>query len=79
MQKKTSEKIIGLGWEVLPHPQYWPCMAPSDFHLFRSIQHFLSGNQFEKVHDVQNASSIYFAKKLILLIIRSCIENFHSR
>ncbi|GFY17905.1 histone-lysine N-methyltransferase SETMAR [Trichonephila clavipes] len=33
-ERKTLEKINGLGWEVLPHPPYSPDIVPTDFHLF---------------------------------------------
>ena len=29
------------GWEVLAHPPYSPHFAPSDYHLFRSMQNSL--------------------------------------
>ncbi|KOC67012.1 Histone-lysine N-methyltransferase SETMAR [Habropoda laboriosa] len=33
----TRQKLLELGWDVLLHPPYSPDLAPSDFHLFRSI------------------------------------------
>lgn len=36
----TRQKIAELGWEILTHPQYSPDLAPSDFHLFLSLQNF---------------------------------------
>jgi histone-lysine N-methyltransferase SETMAR len=44
----TEQKIRELGWEVLPHPPYSPDMAPTDYHLFRSLQHYLNGKEYEK-------------------------------
>jgi len=61
--KITQQKIRDLGWEVLPHPPYSPDIAPSDYHLFRSLQHFLSGKIFRDTHEVETALSEYFASK----------------
>ena len=33
----TKITIHELGWEVISHPLYSPDLAPSDFHLFRSL------------------------------------------
>ena len=43
---KTMEHIVKLGWTVLPHPSYSPDLAPSDFHLFRSMKDGLCGQHF---------------------------------
>ncbi|CAK1553161.1 unnamed protein product [Leptosia nina] len=76
--RRTLEKINELGWEVLPHPPYSPDVAPSDFHLFRALQHFLSGKTFANLDDIQNAISRYFAEKPINFY-RSGIENLLTR
>ena len=34
----TQQKLRELGWEVLMHPPYNPDLAPSDYHLFRSLK-----------------------------------------
>ncbi|KAG5344031.1 SETMR methyltransferase, partial [Acromyrmex charruanus] len=39
----TRQKLRKLGWEVLMHPPYSPDIAPSDYHLFRSLQTSLNG------------------------------------
>jgi len=39
----TRQKLRELGWEVLMHPPYSPDVAPSDYHLFRSLQNSLNG------------------------------------
>lgn len=46
--RKSMETINSLdGIELLPHPPYSPDVAASDFHLFRSMSHFLRGRCFE--------------------------------
>ncbi|GFW78835.1 histone-lysine N-methyltransferase SETMAR [Trichonephila clavipes] len=72
------EKINGLGWEVLPHPPYSPDIAPTDFHLFRSMQHFLTNKTFQNLDGMKNATSRYFTEKPIDFY-RSGIENLHTR
>lgn len=44
---QTRQKLIQLGWDVLPHSPYSPDLAPSDFHLFRSMQNFLNGKKID--------------------------------
>jgi len=38
--------MMTIFYEVLPHPPYSPDLAPSDFHLFGSLQEFLGGQYF---------------------------------
>jgi hypothetical protein len=42
----TKAAIQELDWEILPHPPYSPDLAPSDYHLFRSLSNNLRGVSF---------------------------------
>jgi histone-lysine N-methyltransferase SETMAR len=44
--KIVRQKITDLSWELLHHPPYSPDMAPTDYHLFRSLQNHLTGKKF---------------------------------
>jgi [histone H3]-lysine36 N-dimethyltransferase SETMAR len=59
----TRQKIAELGWEILPHPAYSPDLAPSDFHLFRSLQNFLNSKKFKNEEDVSQALLAFFDSK----------------
>lgn len=51
--KSVKETLLGFGWEVLPHPAYSPDLTPSDYHLFRSMQHALGDTHFSNYAEVQ--------------------------
>jgi histone-lysine N-methyltransferase SETMAR len=60
----TKEKLEDLqGIEVLPHPAYSQDLAPSDYHLFRSLAHFPSGRQFVNANDLETGCREFFASK----------------
>ncbi|KAF2347450.1 hypothetical protein FHG87_021794 [Trinorchestia longiramus] len=59
----TREKLLQLGWEVLSHPPYSPDLAPSDFHLFRSLQNSLNRKEFDSDEDVKSFLDIFFTNK----------------
>ncbi|XP_054158390.1 histone-lysine N-methyltransferase SETMAR-like [Oppia nitens] len=59
----TRQKLETLEWEVMPHPPYSPDIAPSDYHLFRSLQHFLDGKRFNNKESVETAINDYLANK----------------
>ena len=40
--KSVKKTLLTLDWDVLPHPAYSPDIAPSDYHLFRSMQNAMS-------------------------------------
>lgn len=59
----TRKKIAELGWEILSHPPYSPDLAPSDYHLFLSLQNFLNGKKFKDESDVRQVLLEFFALK----------------
>jgi len=58
----SKTKVVG-AWDVLPHPSYSPDFAPSDFHLFRSLQNSLNGKSFNSLVEVKNYLEKFFAEK----------------
>jgi len=58
----TRQKLLELGWDVLSHPPYSPDLAPSDYHLFRSMQN-LNGKIFNDADDVKSHLIQFFAGK----------------
>ncbi|XP_014473233.1 PREDICTED: histone-lysine N-methyltransferase SETMAR-like [Dinoponera quadriceps] len=61
--KITQEKIRELGLELLPHPPYSPDLAPSDYNLFRSLEHILRGKHFNNVEEVKTHLEKFFNAK----------------
>ena len=50
----NRKKLLELGWKVMLHPLYSPDLAPSDYHLFRSLQNHLNGKTFDSNEAVKN-------------------------
>ncbi|KAJ0175787.1 hypothetical protein K1T71_008946 [Dendrolimus kikuchii] len=59
----TQQKLRKFGWEVLMHPPYSLDLAPSDFHLFRSLQNSLGSVRLTSREDCQNHLSQFFDQK----------------
>ena len=59
----TKKKLAELGWLTVPHPPYSPDLAPSDYHLFRPLKHFLQGKTFTKYEDLKTAVTNFFASQ----------------
>lgn len=76
--KQTQQKIRDLGWELLPHPPYSPDISPSDYCLFRSMQHFLSGKTFRNIDGIKTGLLEFFASKPTSFY-KEAIENLVSR
>ena len=45
------------------HPPYSPDLAPSDYHLFRSLQNFLNGKTFGNDEAIKSHLVQFFAYK----------------
>lgn len=59
----TKKKLIDLNWTVLTHPPYSPDLAPTDYHLFRSLAHQLSEKRFNNEEDIKKFIADFFASK----------------
>ncbi|EZA58510.1 Histone-lysine N-methyltransferase SETMAR, partial [Ooceraea biroi] len=82
--KKTIKKLSELNIEVLPHPPYSPDISPTDYHLFKHLDGFLTGKVFQEEKRVKDAfhefigsrSSDFFKHGIDTLVSRwnKCIE-----
>ncbi|EZA52093.1 Amyloid beta A4 precursor protein-binding family B member [Ooceraea biroi] len=59
----VTRQLLQLGWDVLPHPPYSPDLAPSDYHLFRSLQNSLNNVNFDSNEGVKNHLLQFFVNK----------------
>ena len=58
--KVTRQKLLELEWEILPHPAYSPDLAPTDYHLFRALQHHLDEKKFDDRQALQEDLEQFF-------------------
>ncbi|KIH58773.1 transposase [Ancylostoma duodenale] len=58
--KETQEKLEELQSENPPQPAYSSDPAPSDYHLFRSLEHWLEGKQLRSEDDLKLELSVLF-------------------
>ena len=61
--KLTCEKLLKLGWVTIPHPPYSPDLAPTDYHLFRSLSHHLAEKKFDNENDLKMDVANLFDQK----------------
>ncbi|KAG5318593.1 MOS1T transposase, partial [Pseudoatta argentina] len=61
--KPVKTYLKTLKWEVLPHPPYSPDIAPSNFHLFRSMAHGLADRRFHFYEEAQKWIDSWIASK----------------
>lgn len=60
--KPVKTYLETLKWEI-PHPPYLPDIAPSDYHLFRSMTHGLSEQHFHSYEDAKKWVDSWIASK----------------
>jgi hypothetical protein len=61
--KSTCEKLLKLGCITIPHPPYSLGLAPTDYHLFRSLSHYLREKKFDDENDVKMDIAKVFGQK----------------
>ncbi|KAG5315339.1 MOS1T transposase, partial [Pseudoatta argentina] len=61
--KPVKTYLETLKWKVLPHPPYSPDIAPSAFHLFRSMAHGLADRRFHSYEEAQKWIDSWRASK----------------
>lgn len=59
----TVQKLSEFGWEILPHPPYSPDLAPTDFHLFLSLQNNMRGKILHTSDEVKSEVIRFFESK----------------
>jgi [histone H3]-lysine36 N-dimethyltransferase SETMAR len=70
----TRQKLLKLGWIILPHPPYSPDLAPSDYYLFRDLQKFLDGKTFTSNEEAKSTwISFLPAKYKKIISVESCL------
>ena len=76
--KITRQKLEEFWWEVLPHPPYSPDLAPSDYHLFRSLRNHLVKNQFNDQAQLKSDLENFFSS-LSRKFFEDGILDLHNR
>uniref|UniRef100_A0A914EI86 Mos1 transposase HTH domain-containing protein n=1 Tax=Acrobeloides nanus TaxID=290746 RepID=A0A914EI86_9BILA len=61
--RQTQQKIQDMGWEHLEHLLYSPDLSPSDFYLFRSLEHWLRGKKFRTIEEMRQSLTKFFDSK----------------
>ncbi|UYV73896.1 hypothetical protein LAZ67_11001326 [Cordylochernes scorpioides] len=61
--KVVKETLEALQWDVLPHPLYSPDIAPSDYHMFRSMTNGLAEQHFTSYEEAKNWVNVWIASK----------------
>ena len=70
----TRAKLVELGWVTLNHPPYFPDLAPTDYHLFRSLSHHLNGKVYDDEEELEFDLANFFAEKPLNFYERGIIS-----
>jgi len=62
---KATQHLFASGWELLPHAAYSPNMAPSDYYLFRSLQH-VADTHFMRFEEIRKCIDDFIASKPVI-------------
>ena len=58
----ATAKLVDLRYEILPHPPYFPDLAPSDYFLFSNLKTWLGGKRFSSNEEIIAATNEYFKR-----------------
>jgi len=61
--KVVKKYLETLKWDVLPYPPYSLNIAPSDYWLFRRMQHDLASHRFTSFAEIENWLQNWIASK----------------
>jgi histone-lysine N-methyltransferase SETMAR len=61
--KVTRQTLEKFRWEVVPHAPYSPDLAPTVYHLIRSLQNHLRGKKFDNQEQLKNFLETFFKSK----------------
>ena len=59
----TRQKLLVLVWDILPQSPYLPELAPSDYHLFHSLQNSLNHKTFNFDNAINRHLVQFFSSK----------------
>ena len=61
--KSTREKLLKFRWVIISHPPYSPVLAPTDYHLYRSLSDYLREKKFDDENDLKMELVKFFGQK----------------
>ncbi|GFX14721.1 mariner Mos1 transposase [Trichonephila clavipes] len=63
INKLAKDTLKSLGLDILPHPPYFPDLAPSNHHLLASMGHALAEQHFSNFEEIRKWLDEWFAAK----------------